>query len=147
MADKPSSEGVATLKFEDDTVIPFGHIDKRTGEFVGDYPVLRQPTLDDEIFPSTTRAQVPMVKISVTGSVEMTQETWAAYCAAGLEPGRIVTATLTGYLPDPHARWVKRSAQDPAGEKVIWWEREGAIKIKALDIGEIRLGGIYEDTE
>jgi len=68
-----------------------------------------QPTLDPEMFPAIERRQVPVVKITFAGTVEMTQSEWEAYCDQGLEPGRVVRVALTGYLPNPHAKWVRRS--------------------------------------
>lgn len=103
-----------------------------------------QPTLDDVMFPAVDRSQVPMVKVAFTGTVEMTQAEWAAYCREGVEPGRVVKVTLTGYLPDPHARWVKRTAKDPLGDRETWWEQEGVIKVKVLELGGFELRGIYD---
>lgn len=113
-------------------------LDRETGE------MFRQPTLDPEIFPATQRRQVPMVKLGFSGSVEMTQEEWEAYCDQGLEPGRVVKLTMTGYLPGPHAKWVKRSGEDEFGDKQTWWEQEGQVKVKALELGSFELRGIYD---
>jgi hypothetical protein len=74
----------------------------------------------------------------------MTLGEWEAYCREGLEPGRVVMVTLMGYLPNPHARWVKRSEKREDGEKETWWEQEGAIKIKAFELGGFELRGIYD---
>ena len=111
-----------------------------------------QPTLDATMFPAIERRAVPMVKISLGGTVEMTQADWQAYCDQGLEPGRVVKLTLTGYLPNPHAKWVKRTEteRDPVTnrkETNTWWEQEGQIKVKALEIGSFELKGVYEDGE
>ena len=62
-----------TIGFPDGTEIPVGRVDQETGEFAGDHPLLRQPTLDPTIFPAIERRQVPMVKVGFSGSVEMTQ--------------------------------------------------------------------------
>lgn len=141
-----SGEGLgrATIQFADGTEVPFGHIDQETGEFVGDHPLLRQPTLDPTIFPAIERRQVPMVKLGFSGTVEMTQGEWESYCDQGLEPGRVVTLTMTGYLPDPHAKWVKRSEKDELGDKNTWWEQEGQVKVKALELGSFELRGFYD---
>lgn len=108
--------------------------------------VFRQETLDPEMFPASERRQVPMVKIGFSGSVEMTQSEWQAYCDQGLEPGREVKVTLVGWLPDPHAKWVKRSEKDELGSKNTWWEQEGQVKVKALELGGFELRG-YHDGE
>lgn len=102
----------------------------------------RQATLDPTIFPAVERADVPMVKIGFAGSVEMTQAAFSRYCDEGLEPGRIVKLTLTGYLPNPHAKWVKRSETD-GKKKRVWWEQEGAIKVKALELGAFE---VFDDV-
>lgn len=112
--------------------------DPATGE-------IKQPTLDDTMFPAVERREVPMVKIGFTGTVEMEQAEFEAYCDQGLEPGRVVKLTLTGYLPNPHGKWVKRTVQDEAtGEKNTWWELEGQVKVKALELGSFELRGIYD---
>lgn len=114
------------------------HLDRNTGEVF-------QHTLDDTMFPAVQRDDVPMVKIGFAGTVEMTGEDFEAYCDEGLVPGRIVKVTMTGYLPDPHAKWVKRTDTDEiTGHKRTWWEPEGAIKIKALELGRFELGAIYD---
>ena len=136
--------GTATIRVGDGPEVPFGHIDKETGEFVGDHPLLRQPTLDPVLFPPIERRQVPMVKIGFTGTVEMTQAEWESYCNEGLEPGREVKLTMTGYLPNPHAKWVKRSESQEDGSKESWWEQEGQVKIKALELGSFELRGFYD---
>ncbi len=121
------------------TVLDKPQADLETGE------VFSQPTLDPTIFPATERRQVPMVKIGFSGTVEMTQSEWEAYCDQGLEPGRVVKLSLTGYLPDPHAKWVKRTEKDEeTGEKDSWWEQEGQVKVKALELGSFELRGFYD---
>ena len=117
--------------------------DPETGE------MFTQPTLSNDLFPAAERRQVPMVKIGFSGSVEMTQAEWEAYCEQGLEPGRVVKVTLTGYLPDPHGKYVKRTETetDPVThrkDKSTWWELEGQVKVKALELGSFELGGFYD---
>ena len=134
----------------DTATIDHPQIDTQTGE------VFTQPTLSDDLFPAVHRDAVPMVKIGFSGTVEMTQEEFEAYCDEGLEPGRIVKITMTGYLPNPHAKWVKRrekvssrfneTSQDfEGGGWRTWWEQEGAVKVKALELGRFELGGIYDE--
>lgn len=110
---------------------------------------IRQQTLDPEIFPAVERREVPMVKISFAGTVEMTQAEWEAYCSKGLEPGRVVKCGLTGYLPNPHSKWVKRTESEPdeltgRTNKSTWWEQEAQVKIKALKLGSFELRGFYD---
>jgi len=110
---------------------------------------LRQPTLDPDIFPAVDRQDVPMVKIGVTGSVEMTRGEWEAYCDQGLEPGRVVRLELTGYLPNPHAKWVKRSGTENnpftgRSERYTWWEQEAQVKVKLLELRSFELRGVYD---
>lgn len=118
-------------------------VDTETGEVF-------QPTLSDELFPATRRRQVPMVKLSVSGSVEMTLADFQRYCSEGLQPGREVTMTVTGYLPDPHPKWVKRKETVPGlggkRETVVTWELEGQIKVKVTDLDAFELGEeLYSD--
>ncbi len=134
------------MTMPDGTSIDMGEIDRETGEYKPSPLVerLSQMTLDPTIFPATERQQVPMVKIGFSGSVEMTQAEWQAYCDQGLEPGRVVKVTLMGFLPDPHAKWVKRSGEDEFGDRQTWWEQEGQVKVKALELGSFELRGIYD---
>lgn len=116
-------------------------VDTETGEVF-------QPTLSDELFPATRRRQVPMVKLAVSGSVEMTLADFQRYCSEGLQPGRKVTMTVSGYLPDPHSKWVKRKESveglDGKRETFTSWELEGQVKVKALELEEFELGeGFY----
>ncbi len=112
-------------------------VDRETGE------IFRQPTLSDVLFPAVNRRRVPMVKVAATGSVEMTMEQFDAYCDQGLEPGRIVKMTITGYLPEPHPKWVKRT-ETVDGEKETYWELEGQVKVKMLELGSFELDGFYD---
>jgi hypothetical protein len=124
---------------------------EETGEISEpDAKVFTQPTLSDELFPATRRRQVPMVKLAVSGSVEMTLADFQRYCSEGLWPGREVTMTVTGYLPDPHPKWVKRKETVPGlggkRETVVTWELEGQIKVKVTDLCTFELGEeLYSD--
>lgn len=118
-------------------VVARSEVDVETGE-------IRQPTLDPEMFPAIERRQVAMVKITFAGTVEMTQSEWEAYCDQGLEPGRVVRVALTGYLPNPHAKWVRRSQKMEDGDRETWWEKEGVVKIKALELGSFDLRGFHD---
>ena len=118
----------------DTATIDHPQIDTQTGE------VFTQPTLSDDLFPAIQRDDVPMVKIGFAGAVEMTQEDFEAYCDEGLEPGRIVKITMTGYLPDPHAKWVKRTEKDEfTGHKRTWWEQEGQIRVRVTELGRFEV--------
>jgi len=123
----------------DTAVLDQPQADIETGE------VFKQPTLDPEMFPATERRDVPMVKIGFAGTVEMTRAEFEHYCDKGLEPGRVVKLSMTGYLPNPHPKWVKRTEKDEDGAKNTWWELEGQVKVKALELGSFELRGIYED--
>ena len=134
------------MTLPDGTSIDMGEIDRETGEYKPSPLVegLRQMTLDPTLFPATERRRVPMVKIGFSGSVEMTQSEWEAYCKEGLEPGRVVKVALTGYLPNPHAKWVRRSQKMEDGDRETWWEQEGAVKVKALELGSFELRGFHD---
>ena len=91
-----------------------------------------------------------MVKLSVSGTVEMSTREFQRYCSEGLRPGREVTMTVTGYLPDPHPKWVKRKETVPGlggkRETVVTWELEGQIKVKVTDLCTFELGEeLYSD--
>ncbi len=126
-------------------------VDAETGELPEmDTTAFTQPTLSDELFPATWSRQVPMVKLSVSGTVEMSTREFQSYCSKGLQPGREVTMTVTGYLPDPHPKWVKRkeTVPGPGGkrETVATWELEGQIKVKVTDLDAFELGEeLYSD--
>lgn len=143
MQESTSTVGVETFTEDEKAALEeWGRqVNSETGE------IITQPTLDPTIFPATKRRQVPMIKIGFSGSVEMTQSEWQAYCDQGLEPGRVVKVMLTGYLPNPHAKWVKRTEKDELGDKNTWWEQEGQVKVKALELGSFELRGYYDGDE
>ena len=56
----------------------------------------------------------------------------------------MVKLTLTGYLPDPHSRWVKRTEKREDGEKETWWEQEGQIRVRVTELGRFEVTGVYD---
>ena len=113
-------------------------VDPETGEV--------QRTLNDSVFAAIPRRSVPTHKISFSGTVELTAEEFAEYFSKPLKPGVQVSLRVAGYIPAPHAKWVKRSQTDEyTGEKEVFWEREGAVGIKVTDMGEPELGGEWHD--
>ena len=101
-----------------------------------------QRTLNDMIFQAIPRSTVPTVKVSFSGSVELSRSDFEEYFAEPLEAGKEVSLRVAGFIPAPHAKWVKRTEKDEyTGEKDTYWEREGAVGIKVTDIGEVELGG------
>lgn len=146
--EQPSSTPLALVQSDaeptDTQAVSESQVDMETGE------VFTQPTLDPTLFPAMNRRSVPMVKIAFSGTVEMTRSEFDAYCDQGLEPGRIVDMRISGYLPNPHAKWVKRSETVGDGKRKethTWWEPEGQVKVKALELGSFELGGVYTDEE
>lgn len=102
-----------------------------------------QPTLDDAIFPAVRARDVPTVKVTISGTVEMTQEEYQAYLdGATLGPGAVVEIGAVGYVLAPSAAWVQRGGR---GEK--WWEREGRIKVKLALLGTMTATGEVWDGE
>ena len=118
-------------------------VDKATGE-------VRQRTLDDTIFQAIPRSTVPTVKVSFSGSVELSRSAFEEYFTEPLKPGREVSLRVAGFIPAPHAKWVKRKVKTQSrysaggfegGETEVFWEHEGAVGIKVTDLGEVELGG------
>ena len=59
-----------------------------------------------------------------------------------------MTATISGYLPEPHGKWVKRKEKDELGDTEEWWETEGQVKVKVLELGRFELSEeVYSDAE
>jgi len=97
----------------------------------------KQPTLDDTLFPPVRRADVPMVKVSVSGTIELTQEEYQAYLdGSRLGPGAVVDIRAAGYVVQPGAAWVKRT-EGSGEDRETHFEREGRIKIRLTDLGEL----------
>ena len=47
---------------------------------------------------------------------------------------------VTAYMPGPHAAWVKRSEKDEGTrERREWWEHEGRIGLKVVDLGSMEV--------
>lgn len=67
-------------------------LDLKTGELQA-----QQPTLSDELF---ARYQVPSVRLSLGGSVEIAAE---VHLLPGLEPGQTVTCRVEAYVADVSA--------------------------------------------
>ena len=110
-----------------------------------------QPTLDPEMFPAAERKAVPYLKLALAGPLKLSRGQFDAACPGAIETGRRVTLTVTleGYLPEPHASWVKRSV-GAGKDKQSWWEKEGQLKVKVLDLVSLdafELGGMYDDED
>lgn len=106
--------------------------------------IVVQPTLSDELFPAVRREEVPTVKISFTGSVEMPAYMFDRLCEGDdLAPGRVVHMQVAGYLPGPHAVWTKRTEEIAKGKRKTYYEPEGRVAVKVLEIGSFELGGEY----
>jgi len=99
---------------------------------------VEQMTLSTELFPPVRRSDVPMVKLSISGTIELTQEQYQAYLnGARLGPGAVVEIRASGYVVQPGAAWVKRTE----GARETYFEREGRVKIKLVDLGELTATG------
>lgn len=96
-----------------------------------------QPTLSDDLFPPVRRADVPMVKVSVSGTIELTQEQYQAYLdGQRLGPGAVVEIRAAGYVVQPGAAWVKRT-EGTGEDREVRFEREGRVKIRLTELGEL----------
>lgn len=94
---------------------------------------IAQLSLSDTLFPPVRRADVPMVRISISGTIELTQEQYQAFLdGTMLGPGAVVEVTATGYVVAPAAAWVRRKEEGAA-----WWEPEGRVKVKLTDLGRL----------
>jgi len=105
-------------------------------------PVHVQPTLDPVLFPSVRRADVATVKVSVSGTVELTQEQYQAYLDGQkqLGPGAVVDIRAVGYVVQPGAAWVKRT-EGSGEDRETYFEREGRVKIRLTELGELTATG------
>lgn len=114
--------------------------DSTTGE------VYTQPTLSEALFPAVTRRDVPRVRLTVSGTVEMYMDEFAALCDydGSLRPGHEVTMEVHGYLPAPHSAWVKRKA-GTGRDQEVWFENEGRIGIKIMSVSAVTVGGVWHE--
>ena len=114
--------------------VPFrvpADVDPETGE-------MGQMVLgDDPAFVRAPRAKdVPMVKVSFGGTVEMEQSDFEALTdGQELEAGRIAYARVAVYLPNPHTAWVKRKGD----KRPTWWENEGRVALKVTELGSLEI--------
>lgn len=101
----------------------------------------RQATLDPVIFAAVKREQIPTVKVTVSGTIELTRKALDALLnVEQVDAGDEVTVSLSGFVLQPGAAWVKRS-EGTGDDKDTWWEKEGRIKIKAEGLGAIHVSG------
>ena len=108
-----------------------------------------QPTLSDALFPPVRRADVPTVKVAIAGTVELTQEEYQAYLGGRLlGPGAVVEIRAAGYVVQPGAAWVSRKVKTEGrynhdkkdfegGATETQWFRQGRIKVRLTDLGEL----------
>ena len=107
-------------------------VDHETGEIgqlqLGNDPAFVRPT---------RRRDVPTVKVTFAGTVELEQEEFEALTdGKELAPGRVVYIRASAYMPGPHAAWVKRTEKDEdTGERESWWEHQGRLALKVTEIG------------
>jgi hypothetical protein len=92
-----------------------------------------QPTLSDDLFPATKARDVALVRLTISGSVTLTRDQYESYLdGLKLGPGAIVEVRAAGYVVQPGAAW-----QRYKDGKDVTWEREGRVKIRLTDLGEL----------
>lgn len=102
---------------------------------------LRQPTLSDALFPPVRRADVPTVKVTISGTIELTRPEYESYLdGSTLGPGAVVDIRAAGYVVQPGAAWVKRT-EGSGEDRESYFEREGRVKIKLTDLGGLEPTG------
>ena len=117
-------------------------VDPETGEL--QEPAGQMLLGDDPAFVRLPmRKSVPITKVSFSGTVEIADWELEAYLSdtgQELAPGRVVRLGVTAYMPGPHAAWVKRSEKDEGTrERREWWEHEGRIGLKVVEIGSLQV--------
>jgi len=106
-----------------------GEVQEPAGQMVlGNDPAFVRPT---------RRRDVPTVKVTFAGTVELEQEEFEALTdGKELAPGRVVYIRASAYMPGPHTAWVKRTEKDEdTGERESWWEHQGRLALKVTEIG------------
>jgi hypothetical protein len=102
-----------------------------------------QPTLSDDLFPATKARDVALVRLTIAGSVTLTRDQYESYLdGLKLGPGAIVEVRAAGYVVQPGAAW-QRYKED--GE--VTYQREGRVKIRLTDLGELSATGEEFDGE
>lgn len=118
-------ETVETMTVDTET----GEVQEPAGQMVlGDDPAFVRPT---------RRRDVPTVKVTFAGTVELEQKEFEALTdGKELAPGRVVYIRASAYMPGPHTAWVKRTEKDEdTGERESWWEHQGRLALKVTEIG------------
>lgn len=101
-----------------------------------------QPTLSDVLFPAIRRKDAPLVKVSVSGTVELEVAEFVALLDGDLAAGQEFTLRAAGFVLSPGTAWVRRSETDElTGERATWWENEGRVKLKITEIGGVHMTG------
>lgn len=120
-------------------------LDRATGEILGH----SQLSLSDTLFPAVKARDVPTVKVTVSGTVEITQDAFRALLCdsegeqhdGGLDAGDELRIVAAGFVLQPGAAWVKRKQKMEDGDTEEWWEKEGRVKLKLTDLGRLELTG------
>lgn len=117
-------------------------VDLETGEV--QEPAGQMVLGDDPAFVRVPmRKSVPVTKVSFSGTVAIADWELEAYLGdtgQELAPGRVVRLGVTAYMPGPYAAWVKRSEKDEGTrERREWWEHEGRIGLKVVEIGSLQV--------
>jgi hypothetical protein len=104
----------------------------------GEIPGQLEMTGHSAFVKPTPRRKVPMVKVSFGGTIEMEREDFEALTdGKQLAPGRITYIRCVGFMPAPHAAWVKRKEKEEDGDQRVWWEQEGRVAFKITEIGAL----------
>lgn len=113
----------------------------------GEIPGQLELTGHSAFIKPTPRRNVPMVKVSFGGTVEMEREQFEALTdGKQLAPGLVTYIRAVGFMPAPHAAWVKRKGEkNEIGETPAWWEPEGRVAFKITEIGALDVTGLEHD--
>ncbi len=104
---------------------------------------VEQLTLSDTLFPPVKPRDVPMVKVAISGTIELTRSEYESYLdGTTLGPGAVVEIRASGYVVMPGAAWVKRTERDElTKEQREWFEREGRVKVKLMALAGLEPTG------
>jgi hypothetical protein len=150
----PNHRGINIANYPCGKCDPEGHAKAKLGDetiaTVTDIAAARepvQPTLSDALFPAVSAFDVPVVKLTVSGTIKLPVSEYQALLDGEIKPGSRVTLSASGYVIQPGPAWVKRTKTLPKQGTETWWENEGRVKIKLVNVGAVHVAGEWHDGE